>query len=395
MKEGNGIIYMVDKLVIGHNHVMFNASLTAIIASIYDHQQVLFVAEKLHSGLIASKNSDIQNLIFEPFEEDPLPGGKLTKLLPWGKKKIGDWMFISKYIKRANASDQNILIFTCLSASSLLYSAMKVRRKKFRSYFVLHGELEFIFQHGLPLKNKLKGWLYKQMLKSLGEQTSCIVLSDIIKRNLVASGLVKAENVIAVDHPVITRTVKYASKPKDPVVFGHLGIAMRKKRSEVFMELAQYFGQALEKPQPIFRLIGKMEPGFTSLSGNVEVIANNNQIISQQEYEKNIDDVDYAIFSFDNENYVYRVSGSLMDAICHGKPIICLKQVYINYLFEIAGNIGFLCENVEEMKDIIGRISRREMDVLEVYGEQQANLEKLMLRFSVDEICKQLEAQIR
>ena len=79
-----------------------------------------------------------------------------------------------------------------------------------------------------------------------------------------------------------------------------------------------------------------------------------------------------------------------MDSIAFIKPIIALKHQYFNYLFRKAGNIGFLCNDIEELNLLVNRIIRKDKELLSQYQSQQDNLKKLMKSHSVCEIENKL-----
>lgn len=387
-------IYIIDKLVIGYNHVIFNASVTSIIAGIHSDKEVFFIAESIHTKVIENKNEQIANLRYEPYLESPLPDGKLKKVIPWIRKKIGDLIFIKKTYEK-KLPDAYSIFFTCLSTTSLLYAGYKARHLKVPVYFFMHGELEFVFTNKISFVNKLKGTIYKVFLKSLGSTSKVIVLSNIIKNDLIKSSYLPAEKIITIEHPIIP--VNYCDKPlnNNKIIFGHIGIAMKKKSSEHFFELAAKNLKSIADTQAEFQLIGKIEHGL-SLQNNtgVVIVSENNSLITQQEYEQYIANIDYAIFTFNEENYVYRVSGSVMDAIAFAKPIVALKQSYFNYLFETAGNIGFLCNDTAELDILVKRLISKDKYLLHQYIHQQENLKLLGRSLTVDEIKNKLSAVI-
>lgn len=394
MKEQTPV-YIVDKLVIGHNHVMFNAAMTAIIAGIFRDTENLFIAERKHSELVKEINKSIGNLSYRSFDEAPLPESSIKKIIPWIKKKTGDLLFIKRFYKQLNINEPTVVFFTCLSASSLLYASYKSRQKNVNAIFILHGEVEFMFKTDIRLADRIKGMLYRATLRNIDRSARCIVLADMIKTKLCEKGLIQASNVIAIEHPIIKKEISYTSLGAGPVVFGHIGIAMEKKNSAAFFALASSLEEEIQKGNTAFHLIGKAEPSMVAaFNKNVLVLSANNKSIAQNDYQRFIEETDYAVFTFDNRNYVFRVSGSLMDAIFYRRPIIALRQDYINYLFETGGNIGFLCNDMTEMQDIMRRLIKREDALISQYALQQENLGLLMKKFSDEGVKEQLTKQL-
>ncbi|MCW1949309.1 MAG: hypothetical protein KIH89_002580, partial [Candidatus Shapirobacteria bacterium] len=70
--------------------------------------------------------------------------------------------------------------------------------------------------------------------------------------------------------------------------------------------------------------------------------------------------------------YKYSCSSIFVDAIAHKKPIICFSGPMSDYFFNTYGNIGFLCNDFDEMKNIIQRIIKLEYNA--TYSVQKNNI---------------------
>lgn len=384
-------IYIVDKLVLGYNHVMFNAAISMMIARIFKKNDVLFIAESTHVKHVSSNNAGIDNLSYRSFEEAPLPESKVKKILPWIRKKIGDLLFIKRLYLETKDSAQ-LVFFTCLSTTSLYYAGYKFRNKKVKVVFVLHGEVEFIFKKDAGVINRIKGRIYRAMLEKMGANGKCIALNAIVSAKLLERNIITADKIITIEHPIVERTILPHALNHDKLIFGHIGSAMKKKNSGLFFSLANFFHSAENVG---FHLVGKVDQDLLQdLNDNVSVLSENNISISQSEYENYIHELDYAVFTFDDNNYVLRVSGALMDAVLYQKPIIALKQEYISYLFETGGNIGFLCEDIDEMKQLMAKLIKKEETLISQYMLQQNNLGRLKEQFSIGSIEQHLAMQL-
>ncbi|WP_147243442.1 glycosyltransferase family protein [Chitinophaga flava] len=339
------------------------------------------------------RNGNISNIRYEGYQELPLPEKKLAKVLPWIRKKLGDILFIRKVYSRV-ASESSVF-FTCLSTTSLYYANYKARRGNKEVFFVLHGEVEFLFKKELRLADKIKGKLYRRLLSKLGKRTKVIVLSEIVKEALVKDNLVRPEQIVTIEHPLVGQVPERHPLNVDKLIFGHLGVAMSKKGSSCFFEMAARLSQAAALGRAEFHLVGRVEDGFiVEQNTPVKILSKNNKSIEELDYANFIRDVDYAVFTFDSDNYVFRVSGSLMDALFYGKPIIAFKQPYFQYLFDKGGNIGFLCEGPEEMKVLLERLINKDEELIAQYKEQAKNVHLLLERFLIKNVENQLHKQL-
>jgi hypothetical protein len=390
----NKKIYIVDKLVIGYNHIVFNAAITSIVSEIYKDKEVVFISESLHAKVIAEKNGQIDNLTYSSYNENVLPPNIVKRIPPYVKKKIVDILFIRKLYKK-RFGDAFSVFFTCLSITSLFYAAYKARLLKVPVYFFLHGEVEFLFVKELSFVNKIRVKFYKLFLSHLGDHSKVLALSDLVKTKLVEEGYLAANKIILIDHPLVP--TQHIEKPisENIVIFGHIGIAIKKKKSALFFELSKFHVNEIRKGSAEFRLIGKIEQELLAEDiGAVKMVTENNGKLMQAEYEQSITDIDYAIFTFTGDNYVYRASGSVTDAINFIKPIIALKHDYFNYLFQTAGNIGFLCDDINSLNALLKRIIERDEELLSQYEEQKNNLRKLKQGQTVVELKRKLMASL-
>jgi hypothetical protein len=387
-------IVIIDKLVIGYNHIVFNAAIVSMIAEIYNTNEVVFIAESVHTKALLHKIGYIQNLTCEPYLENILPLNNIRKLIPWITKKIGDILFIKRLYK-SHIESSYASIFTCLSSSTLLYAGYKARRVKTPTLFFLHGEIEYLLQSKIGFFNKIRAKIYNLFLTCLGTNSKILVFSEITKQKLVENQYLPADKVMVVEHPIIPTNYPVKVLSTEKIVFGHIGLALVKKSSALFFELAQMHSSVIANGTALFRLVGKIEHALVINDvGLVEILSKGNESLNQTEYEQNIALIDYAIFTFNEDNYVYRESGSVMDAIAFSKPIVALKHSYFNYLFNKAGNIGFLCNNMEELNLLVGKLIHRDEVLLKQYEIQQTNLKKLMKKRSVEIMKNKLSAII-
>lgn len=383
-------VFIVDKLVIGYNHIIFNSAISKAVASVYENNNVIFISESVHSTVVAAKNKLTANLSFQPYRESPLPSSGSKKLIRWLNKKIGDIFFIFRFYNK-NSKNSRAIFFTCLSASSLAYAGYRASKLKIPVFFFMHGELENFFISNLGFTNKLRGQLYSIFLRRLGANSKVIVMSELIKERLIETNALLEDKIIVIEHPILL--LNPVNKPLSlrKIIFGHIGLALNKKSSGLFFDLASFHRSAVAKKCCEFWLIGKIDQGLAIRDSNyVNTLSKNNESLSQDEYEKGIQMIDYCIFTFSGDNYVYRVSGSVMDAIAYLKPFIALKHSYFNYLFEMAGNIGFLCDDVSEMNKLLTMITNRDDVLISQYEEQKANLRALLSRHAIDEITYKL-----
>ena len=82
-----------------------------------------------------------------------------------------------------------------------------------------------------------------------------------------------------------------------------------------------------------------------------------NAPIDQQEFTSRIEALDYILFFYDKASYKFTASGAIMDAIDQRRPIIAIKNDYFTYLFDKFGEFGYLVEDIQEMAELIVKIT--------------------------------------
>src|SRR5690606_33888351 len=126
------------------------------------------------------------------------------------------------------------------------------------------------------------------------------------------------------------------------ITFAQIGIGSLRKGTQHIFTLAEKNKNAIKIGQANFEIIGKLYPDIIHLQNEfVDVLAKDNLNISQEKYEASIMNATYALCFITGEDYVFRVSGSVIDTIQYQLPIIALEHEFVNHLFEKGGDIGF------------------------------------------------------
>lgn len=382
-------VVIADLLVTGNNHVVFNASLLTIICKLY--HDVTFNGEREHVQRVHAMVGCIEKVTFKPHESPVLPNSPVLKVIPWIKKKINDARMAIEIVRQADKKNTTV-IFSCLSTTTLFVVSLIAARVKVPIYIVVHGEIEFLFINRLGFLKHLKGLLYKRVVHHLKPNVKLIVLSKFVRKSLLSKYSIEGKKILSIEHPIIQVETNRRSLAY-PLQLAHIGSAMIKKNSGQFFNLATALDHDIRRERLTFVLIGK-DIDCVSRNDAVKRVLKSNQSIPADIYESEIQKSHYAIFLFEEPNYVYRVSGAVMDCLIYNKPIIALNHKYINYLFEEGGDIGFLCENIEEIIETLKRLADNYSQFTSRYQKQQENLRLLASRFSVQSVLKDLQRQL-
>ncbi|NLB96005.1 MAG: glycosyltransferase family 4 protein [Armatimonadetes bacterium] len=74
------------------------------------------------------------------------------------------------------------------------------------------------------------------------------------------------------------------------------------------------------------------------------------------EYARRATSITYSVMVLPPHAYRLRASASFIDTLAYGKPVICLRNPYVASYFARLGDLGYLCDSLDEMRDLILRI---------------------------------------
>ena len=63
-------------------------------------------------------------------------------------------------------------------------------------------------------------------------------------------------------------------------------------------------------------------------------------------------------------------------------------------MFKKAGNIGFICESLDEIKILINKITQPDFNLQQIHNQQVENVKKYKSNFSVDNVANDLKRQL-
>jgi glycosyltransferase involved in cell wall biosynthesis len=275
-------------------------------------------------------------------------------------KNIFKIVFITLKIlfKHRRSLDLKIFLLMSKSYSNLILKILSIFiLRKHKIYILIHGELQNIDLKGTFFMN-LDGRIQKMtyfldtIIKS---NLKFLIISNFVYKNLEDILGYKPKNIIRIDLPYFydDNKIEYNIN-KSKLVISTVGVNSTKKNSQMLNELAIHF-----KDKIALNLIE-----FCTTSRSDGIIFNdliitpnlkNNYLLSSEDYANLIKKSDILIY-FNDESYNMISSGSYFDAINFKKPILALRNSQWEYNFKEHGEIGFLCQNIDEIIDKINQI---------------------------------------
>jgi hypothetical protein len=169
------------------------------------------------------------------------------------------------------------------------------------------------------------------------------------------------------------------------VRFGFLGVSLNKGFEE-FVSLARRLHEGGSKAT--YSMVGTVNhmPDAAPLR---DVFADADVTpIGEQEYRRRAGALTYVVWTAAPGDYELRASATFVDALAFGKPGIYLRNRYVEHYFRLFGDIGYLCDNLEEVSRVMREVSER--FPLERHLEQVKNIAVARERFSPERVGGEL-----
>jgi glycosyltransferase involved in cell wall biosynthesis len=109
-----------------------------------------------------------------------------------------------------------------------------------------------------------------------------------------------------------------------------------------------------------------------------------------EEFDAYINMMDFCVFLYPSNYYLFTASGSLLEALAHLKPVVALHNPYFDYVFGKMGDIGYLCGSIEEMAAVIKELVL--LRDIERYNTQRKNIMNGLKLFSTEYLANEMRA---
>jgi hypothetical protein len=262
---------------------------------------------------------------------------------------------------------------TAIFAASLLAGMM---RRPIGVQVGLHGNLNEAF--GWRTRNPLtrRFDLHAALTSRHGGRVRFLVLEAAVRRALVRLSPVAAETTDVLPH-LTSQIEAEEAQPNTltvPLRIGLVGQATEAKGITPFLTLARKFQHS--HPDAVrFHLVGNAPAGsdMTAFNALNEPVATLH--IPRPVFIEKLRRLHYVCLVLTPDYYELSASGALMDAITWLRPVIATRMPIVVDLFERFGDIGELCDDVDDMRGVIARLA----DVPDPtrYDRQVANLRRV------------------
>lgn len=374
------MIIIAEPQCVGFEHVEFNSALIIAIKNALKDENILFIAEKKHlnyvRNIVDSYSMDIE------YKQIIIPMRSQSDFLRFPS----EYRTIHNIFRTAKELKSSKIIFSSVSSSSIISIKIMIRLfQNVKVLTVLHGILNSL--KSVPkIPTELIFWINIWLRFFNSRRLKFLVLGKYIESELIREIPISLCTE-SIDMPVIFKSNQIHYLPiNKKIKFGYLGVIHNLKGIDLFLNLSNDIYKLKSNKNAKFIVIGHITDGRTDKFPKSVFVPSPNIPLTNEEYENYIKKTNYLIFPY-NEHYTkLRASATLFDAFSYLKPIIALKTPYFEYFFDKMGDIGYLCEDYDEMLEIIIKIVDNMPN--RQYIRQQQNILDARSEFSLDNVSK-------
>lgn len=349
----------IDSNSIGNFHEVFNAAFFKILEARFE-KIIYLSSESSYENLkkiLVSNNINYNSGKVEFKKIKVLEGKKSHHIFL--RKIYASFLLFFLLLKYRNQD----IVLANLNEFGTLYFNLLSNLFKINLTIVAHGELEYLIQN-VP-KNK-PIFVYKKLLQrffnsKISDNIKIIALGKSIREKLIELYPKNSATFVSMEHPYFFKDVAVEKQSSLPVKMGIVGAVGENKGMLKFIKLSESLKDLImEKKLELF-VIGRH--GYrTEDFPLINFIAKADTIIPTNEYNEAIKGLNAILFFYDQNQYQLTASGAIFDAINHEKPVIAIKNNYFNHICSY-GEIGYLCEDTDEMESIIRKVVKHEISL--------------------------------
>ncbi|RFM26665.1 hypothetical protein [Deminuibacter soli] len=381
-------IVVADFYRAGKEHYIFNASLVKICTQLADVTAVRFIADSHQTNAysISHGEEDANGVTLKALTVPAKVGGK-----HW-IKKIGFEIIQSFRLLCASSTEETVIFSSLSPVTSVFVKFFGFLWKGKNVLITLHGDVDFIQQNKTGMRNLL-GKCFKASFRIKRKNVKYLALSFPISNNLIKEHYLNSNELFWINHPYFFKKHSLHKEPGKPVRIGHIGVASQEKHTHYIFDVAQRLATYISNGALHFSLVGMAVNISDFSNGYVEGGNTAGEMLSKEQFDKKIEELDYAVFFYSDEHYKFCSSGAILDAINHEIPVIALKTEGFSYIFsKAAGRMGFLCNDLNEMTALIEDITNGKVSKDE-YDDMRNTIADYKHQFSIEYVKDQLVGQ--
>ncbi len=384
------MLILVEYQCIGFEHVEFNAALIATVRYAYPGEKILFQAEPEHLRYVRRRleHEGVEDIKYGTID---IPSRHAAN----HRRFFADLCLTKSILETASQNGATQVIFCSVTSPGLI--ALKFLLRIYRRLCcvaILHSTLELIKNR--PSNPLARIFWMKTALSCVNlTRLRYLVLGPPIQNELRSALPRITQLVLVMDHPYFFQT----SKPEDnrlgceSVRIGSFGVGHSSKGTDLLFKLAKDIEYCRTKNPVEFVIVGPItDPSlkpWLSGAGAVHLPAIDKPL-TRDDFDRLANGVRYSIYLYPSDSYTLRASGAFFDALSFCKPIIALRTPYFEHYFNLLGNIGYLCDTYEELKELVIDLANKDYD--ETYIIQKETILRTRKRFDPMSLSEHLKS---
>lgn len=373
----------------GVEHARANAAVLATFLAAFPDSAIAFMGEKTHLDWIRQTLDFYWSSGVDRIEWIPV---SIPKRSSSGWRRIpGEFSCALKVLIKAKKHEPGVFVACSLTGPGLfsLKCLIQLIQFHFPILAIPHSVLATLKQ-ACPRKPWSQIIHFPRALKMLkNSRIRYIALGEPILQTLQKEFPRLAVHFSSMDLPNFMPPYGADENKVNPSLrmhFGFLGIASRERGFDEFVRLAERVYE--EYVDVRFSLVGCVKETEVHFWRDAKVEGLRSDPLSQKEYYAKGTALTYLIWTAVPAHYQLVASASFLDALALGKPGIYLRNPYVEFYFKEMGDIGFLCDSLQEMEKKVLEISSN--FPAERYKEQCAAIERGRQRFSPEHLASRI-----
>lgn len=375
---------VIDAYSQGNYHEVVNQGYLMMISRLYDHVEYIAEAESCRNlqHLLHRTNADCKNVDFRPKNIRKRLFKPISAAKFWWFLKVSLLNYI--YFMRT-PKDVDVFFNNNLHLAILLIQWFSFGKKN-RIFDLCHAELEMIDKReATTASRKFGSWIYRTAFcrHRLRRNMHFVLLSEnmaeIFKSYILPCN---HSQIHWMDHPYVRPLADSSAKTNEGGNILKVGIIGAITPQRGYDQIVKLLNLVDNNRIHLYTI------SFCSeeiAHDGITILNTSGKLSDYEEYAENIKNMDLVFLPYDKDSYRLTASGATLEAIWQVKPIISLRNQYLDYLFCRFGEIGILCDKTEEIATVLNSI-----DTIKI-AKIKDNIRKARLQITPDAVCKQLK----
>jgi len=381
------MIIICEPYCIDYEHVDVNSALINTINIAYPASRILFLGDAAHiSGVEKLIKYHAPNITIEY-----LPINIFSRNLSSIKRLPKDYALFKNIFELSVYRKAQMIIFSSILSTGLVaIKRLNSTYKKRPIVIVPHSPLELINRRPSFRPTEILFWFRFHFLSLNSSNITYMLLGRSIEDELRQLFPKMKNRTMSIDMPYyFYESQDYVPWFDNIVRFGSFGAGHRNKGTDLFIDLARATKEIVVDNKSEFVLIGFLKDNsLKEMNLQYVTIPSSDAPLNRSDYDDYANKIDYAVYLYNENSYKLTASAAFFDAVSYLKPIITLRNPFFEYYFNKIGDIGYICESVDEIANLVKYLIENKPK--DKYLEQVQNLLDGRSLINIDSAAKKI-----